>query len=104
MAELAFGRFRRSQMKSLRKFINRSGRTLAIVASVLVMLYGVTHLVSGRVNYENYWGGVVFAPFTIVVGALFLYIAVFHYDRVGTAWRDKKARRVRFPADDFRKW
>lgn len=91
-------------MKALRKFVDRKGRVLAIGISVFAILYGVVHVITDQLNYENYWGGVVFAPFTIVIGLVFLYIAFFRYDRVGSAWRDRKGRRIRFPADDFRKW
>lgn len=34
-------------------------------------------------NYENYWGGLVFAPFTIVLGAVLLYVVLFRFDRLG---------------------
>jgi hypothetical protein len=72
--------------------------------AAFLILYGLAHVVSGRLNYENYWGGLVFAPLTIVVGILLVYIAAFRFDRFGQASRDKKGRAVRFPADDFRKW
>jgi len=68
------------------------------------MCYGLLQMTRGNVSYENYWGGLVFAPFTIFLGALVLYIALFRHERVAGASRDKKGRQVRFPADDFRKW
>ena len=91
-------------MRALRRFLQRRKRAVMLMASVLLILYGLAHVLLGRVSYENYWGGLVFAPFTIIVGILLLYTAIFRFDRLGTAWRDKKGRRVRFPADDFRKW
>jgi hypothetical protein len=75
---------------------------LGIAASLI--LCGLAHIVGGRLHYKNYWGGLVFAPLTIAVGVLLLCIAVFRLERFRSAWRDRKGRPVRFPADDFRKW
>lgn len=96
--------FGSGSMRVLRKLNGRKGRMLAIAVSVFAILYGVVRVIADQMNYENYWGGVVFAPFTIVFGLLFLYIALFRHDRLGTSWRDKRGRRIRFPADEHRKW
>lgn len=84
--------------------LTRHGRLAGALFGVFTVCYGVLQIARGRPDYENYWGGLVFAPFTILVGALVLFISLFRHDRVAGAWRDKKGRRVRFPADDFRKW
>jgi hypothetical protein len=91
-------------MKALRRFVERKGRLVVIGISVFAILYGVLHIVADQLNYENYWGGVVFAPFTIVFGLIVLYVALFRYNRAKPAGRDRKGRRIRFPADDYRKW
>jgi len=91
-------------MKAFRKFLEHRTRTLASVLAVFLILYGVAQITGGRVSYENYWGGLVFAPFTIVLGILLLYIALFRFDRLRRVQRDKKGRPLRFPVDDFRKW
>ena len=91
-------------MKAFRKFLQRRMRALVMGVAVFLILSGIAHILTGRVSYENYWGGLVFAPFTIVLGVLLLFIGAFRVDRLGTVWRDKKGRPVRFPADDFRKW
>ena len=90
-------------MKAFRKFLQRRMRALVMGLAAFLILYGIEHILTGRVSYKNYWGGLVFAPFTIVVGVLLLFIGAFRFDRLGTVWRDKKGRPDRFPADDFRK-
>jgi hypothetical protein len=91
-------------MKAFRRFLRRRMRAVVVGAAMFLMLSGLASLFTGRVSYHNYWGGLVFAPLTIVLGILLLYIATFRFDRIGIAWRDKKGETVRFPANDFRKW
>ena len=35
------------------------------------------HAIQGKIEYYNWWGGIVFAPFAIVIGSLGLLIATF---------------------------
>jgi hypothetical protein len=91
-------------MKRLRRTLIRHGRLAAGIVGAFMVGYGALQIGRGSLSYENYWGGLVFAPFTILLGAIVLYISLFRYDRIGGAWRDKRGRPVRFPADDFRKW
>jgi hypothetical protein len=49
---------------------------LALISFVIVML-GVGTLFHGKIEYYNWWGGIVFAPFAIVIGSLGLFIAAF---------------------------
>jgi hypothetical protein len=72
--------------------------------ALFLIFYGVAAIVENRWTYKNYWGGAVFAPVAILVGCLVIYIVLFRYDALKKAWRDKKGRRIRFPADDFKKW
>ena len=91
-------------MKRLRRMLKRHSRLGGALLGVFAVCYGVLQIVRGELNYQNYWGGLVFAPFTILLGALILYLSLFRHDRVAGAWHDKKGSPVRFPADDFRKW
>lgn len=34
---------------------------------------GTAYLLAGRFTYKNYWGGVVFVPFVILIGAVALF-------------------------------
>lgn len=45
-------------------------------AGVLVMALGVATLLQGKLHYQNYWHGSVFAPFSVLVGALILFAAI----------------------------
>src|SRR5262245_25026048 len=76
------------KMKAFRGFLQRKARPLKIGVSVFFILYGLAHLLTGKVNYENYWGGLVFAPFTIAIGILLLYIAAFHPNWSGPGRRN----------------
>ncbi|MDT7812260.1 MAG: hypothetical protein QOJ42_2176 [Acidobacteriaceae bacterium] len=49
---------------------------LALISFLIVML-GVGTLFHGKIEYYNWWGGIVFAPFAIVIGSLGLLIAAF---------------------------
>jgi hypothetical protein len=45
-------------------------------AGALVMALGVVTLLQGRLHYQNYWHGAVFAPFAVLVGSLILFVAI----------------------------
>jgi hypothetical protein len=91
-------------MNRLRRMVKRHSRLPGAFFGVFAVCYGVLQIMRGQLSYQNYWGGLVFAPFAIVLGVLVLYISLFRHDRVAGAWRDRKGRPVRFPADGFRKW
>lgn len=92
------------EMKRLRRTLIRHGRLATALVGIFAISYGVLQIARGGLSYENYWGGLVFAPFTVLFGALILCISLFRHERIGGAWRDKRRRPIRFPADDFRKW
>jgi hypothetical protein len=54
-----------------------SYRFLVGLASGIVFSLGMGHLLLGHLEYQNWWGSYVFAPFAIVVGALGLFVAIF---------------------------
>ena len=41
----------------------------------MVFALGLLTLLRGRQYYFNYWGGPVFAPFAILIGALAVFVA-----------------------------
>ena len=82
----------------------RHGRLAAGGGGFFLICFGALQVEKGSLSYENYWGGHVFAPVAIFLGAIVLYISLFKYDRIAGAWKDKRGRAVRFPADDFRLW
>jgi hypothetical protein len=43
---------------------------------VLAMALGVVGLLQGKLHYQNYWHGAVFAPFAVLVGSLILFVAI----------------------------
>jgi uncharacterized membrane protein YfcA len=52
-------------------------RTILAVISLLIVMLGAASLLHGKTDYYNWWGGVVFAPFAIIIGSLGLVIAAF---------------------------
>jgi hypothetical protein len=49
---------------------------LALI-SLTALTLGAGTLVRGGIEYQNWWGGIVFAPFAIVIGVGGLLIAAF---------------------------
>jgi hypothetical protein len=37
---------------------------------------GLITLLEGKLHYQNYWHGLVFAPFAVLVGALMIFVGV----------------------------
>jgi hypothetical protein len=76
-----------------------------------LILAGLQALCSGRLHYQNYWGGSVFAPFAIALGLAVLIMLVIKWrtlNDTGPRLRGKAARRARKAAttrslDDFDK-
>jgi hypothetical protein len=53
------------------------GELLLALISLIIFLLGVGTLFSGGLHYPNWWGGLVFAPFAILIGTAGLLIAAF---------------------------
>jgi hypothetical protein len=47
------------------------------IISLLIVILGAGTLFQGHLQYSNWWGGIVFAPFAIIVGLSCLFIAAF---------------------------
>jgi hypothetical protein len=46
------------------------------IVGLIITNLGVLTLLRGRLHYQNYWGGWVFAPFALVVGVLTISYAI----------------------------
>src|SRR5271170_2371485 len=55
----------------------QGGRIALAVVCIVILLLGVGTFFQGNIGYRNWWGGVVFAPFAIIVGGLGLFVAGF---------------------------
>jgi hypothetical protein len=55
----------------------RAGRIAFALVCFLSFMLGVGTLLQKNIGYRNWWGGVVFAPFAILIGAQGLFIAGF---------------------------
>jgi len=51
-------------------------RIAFFVAGALILCLGVGTLAAGRLQYGNWWGGAVFAPFAVIVGVMAMVIAI----------------------------
>ena len=51
-------------------------RLLLGITAALLIGAGTLTLMAGKLHYQNYWRGDVFAPFGILVGVLLLLIAI----------------------------
>jgi hypothetical protein len=62
--------------------------------SLFLIVFGLGILLNHRIEYANYWGGMVFAPFAILIGVTLLFIVLFRpgFFR-GTT--EQKHRRIR---------
>jgi hypothetical protein len=40
------------------------------ILSLILVVSGALSLMAGHLHYPNYWGGMVFAPFAVLVGAV----------------------------------
>jgi hypothetical protein len=50
-------------------------RTILALISFLIVMLGAATLFHGKIEYYNWWSGIVFAPFAIIIGSLGLAIA-----------------------------
>jgi len=90
-------------------------RLLAFLFSAALILGGVQATFFGDLHYRNYWGGLVFGPFAILIGLFPLVLVVFKWKTLNgsppnkkhrgrEARRARKAAAVKYPIDDFQKW
>jgi fumarate reductase subunit C len=56
---------------------SRTHRAVLALISLVIITLGIGALFNGHLEYRNWWGGFVFAPFAIVIGLFALLIAIF---------------------------
>ena len=52
-------------------------RALFLIFGATIIGVGIGPLRHGRLSYENWWGGLVFAPFAIIFGIIIVLGALF---------------------------
>lgn len=52
-------------------------RLVMLLLGLVPITFGISVILKGQYFYSNYWGGVVFGPFAIVVGLIIIFIALF---------------------------
>lgn len=82
------------------------GRIALTFAGLSLVLTGAAGLRTGRLHYQNYWGGSVFAPLAIVVGIAALVVVIVRWrslNETGPRPRGKALRRQQRALEDGRR-
>jgi len=91
---------------------NRFVRVGLVLVALGTISIGVLPILRGSYFYRNYWGGLVYAPATIVGGVLLFWVGLFGWKRFRQVSENSKARarskenrqhRDQSPLDDFSK-
>ena len=88
----------------MRRRLSVLKRAVPAVLGLVLVAQGIASLRKGEGGYTNYWGGLVFPPFAIVLGLALLVIAALWPDALSKRIKNKRGREVRFPHQDVRKW
>ena len=80
---------------------DKLGKIFVSFFALLIILFGISSLLGGVLNYQNYWGGIVFTPIAIIIGSLFLYIIWFKWKVVK---KNNDALKYNSKMDDYKKW
>lgn len=67
-------------------------RVTFVFLSLFIISLGLTHFFAGDIHYSNWWGGLVFAPFTIFVGIFLLCLVVFKWEKINNLSKNKKKK------------
>ena len=62
-------------------------RSFAALIALAVIATGARALIKDNLFYDNWWGGLVFAPLTIIIGALLLFLIIFKWETIRTIKR-----------------
>ena len=101
----------------MRKILNNIWvvRSMFLLFAIALTLGGLQAVLFGDLHYENYWGGLVFAPLAIVAGVFVMPWLAWKWKTLsapekrpplkGRAARlARQAEETRFPIDDYEKW
>ena len=92
-------------MKDLKERFRQSlwpGRIALMLVGLSLVLTGAAALRDGRLHYQNYWRGSVFAPLAIVIGIMALVMVILRWrslNETGPRLRGKAARRQQRAAE-----
>lgn len=68
-------------------------RLVFVILSLVLVLTGIMYMAKGLIGWSNYWGGLVYSPFAVLVGLLLLYVGIFRWERlIRSRKTDKKGR------------
>src|SRR5688500_11434344 len=88
-------------------------RVMLFLFGTTLLFLGLATLKEGRIDYKNYWGGIVFAPFAIAIGAFILVVLIFKWNKLNerskplkgkARRRAEEAAETKFPIDDYENW
>ena len=71
-------------MKTKKTIKERLIRSFAALIALTVIATGARALIKKDLFYDNWWGGLVFAPVTIIIGAFFLFLIIFKWETIRT--------------------
>ncbi len=97
----------RTGMSFLRWIRRHQGALMRLVPGVLgfaLLAQGIGALWLDVPGWPNYWGGLVFPPLAILLGAVFLGVALSGSSLLSRVPKDKDGNPIRFPHQDIRKW
>jgi hypothetical protein len=70
-----------------------TARVVFGAVSLAIVLFGIGAISHDLLlSYRNWWGGIIFGPFAIIVGALFFVVLVIHPEKV-SANKNRRSRR-----------
>jgi hypothetical protein len=81
--------------KKPRKDLDRGERLGFALAGFLAIIYGYGQILRGASIYTNWRGLDVSAELAILLGVLFLIIAIFPWSRIRFLWNTDKKKRLR---------
>jgi Ni/Fe-hydrogenase subunit HybB-like protein len=80
--------------------------TVAVIGVLMAVLLvtAIMHIASGQYSYQNYWGGLVFAPFVILFEVFLIAALVKISDRRKRKEMKRDNELFEGPLKDWRKW